>query len=557
MRNSKLHLLLCGAILTASMTGQIMAANYTTSDAGTVTYNETTKTYTASYNQAIANKEYTIMVVKGSKIGDSYQYAVSPDTLLYIGQATASADGRILFDFLPKDVTDSVVLLGGTFADGISPKVLGTLLEVSESGGDSGDSGDSGNTGGGSGDSGDSGNTGGGSGDSDDSGNTGGGSGDSGNTDSGSTSNGDETSNITVPATKGEDGSFSSNLSNRDGEKLVDTAKQNDGAPVIISPEVDKNVDKVTVSIPSGAINGIGSQTSSDVVVSTPVGDVVLNNNTLNELASTKQDVSVTVEETAPGQVEITVGSNGMAVDELSGGLTVVLPVKDKANPSLVAVKVNPDGTEEIIVQSAVTNRGMTVSLKGSSTIKVVDNTKIFTDVGTHWAKNNIQFVTARGIFGGTGPNTFAPNAGTTRGMLVTVLHNLHGVEYTGKTDSFTDVSAKDWFAKGANWAAANHIVSGMGNGLFAPNSDVTREQTAVILYGYARMIGLDTAGRSSLARFHDANSVSSWAADAVKWAVHSGLISGMPGDLLAPQGTTTRAEMATIMRKFVEFSLN
>lgn len=547
MRNSKLHLLLCGAILAASMTGQIMAANYTTSDAGTVTYNETTKTYTASYNQAIANKEYTIMVVKGSKIGDSYQYAVSPDTLLYIGQATASADGRILFDFLPKDVTDSVVLLGGTFADGVSPKVLGTLLEVSESGGDSGDSGDSGNTGGGSGDSGDSGSTGNGS----------GGSVDSGNTDSGSTSDGDETSNITVPATKGEDGSFSSNLSNRDGEKLVDTAKQNDGAPVVITPEVDKDTNKVTVTIPSSSISGVGSQTSSDVVVSTPVGDVVLNNDTLNDLASTKQDVSVTVEETSPGQVEITVGSNGTVMDALSGGLTVVLPVKDKANPGLVAVKVNPDGTEEIIVQSAVTNHGMTVSLKGSSTIKLVDNTKIFTDVGTHWAKNNIQFVTARGIFGGTGPNTFAPNAGMTRGMLVTVLHNLHGVEYTGKMDTFTDVSAKDWFAKGANWAAVNHIVSGMGNGLFAPNNDVTREQTAVILYGYARMMDLDITGRSSLARFHDADSVSSWAADAVKWAVHSGLISGMPGDLLAPQGTTTRAEMATIMRKFVEFSLN
>ena len=512
------------------MTGQIMAANYTTSDAGTVTYNETTKTYTASYNQAIANKEYTIMVVKGSKIGDSYQYAVSPDTLLYIGQATASTDGSIQFNFLPNDVTDSVVLLGGTFADGVSPKVLGTLLEVSESGGDSGDSGDSGNISG---------------------------SGNSGNTDSGSTSGGGATSNITVPSTKEEDGSFSSNLSNRDGEKLVDTAKQNDGAPVVITPEVDKDTNKVTVTIPSSSISGVGSQTSSDVVVSTPVGDVVLNNNTLNELASTKQDVSVTVEETAPGQVEITVGSNGTVMDALSGGLTAVLPVKDKANPSLVAVKVNPDGTEEIIVQSVVINRGMTVSLKGSSIIKLVDNTKIFTDVGTHWAKNNIQFVTARGIFGGTGPNTFAPNAGMTRGMLVTVLHNLHGVEYTGKTDSFTDVSAKDWFAKGANWAAANHIVSGMGNGLFAPNSDVTREQTAVILYGYARMIGLDTAGRSSLARFHDADTVSSWAADAVKWAVHSGLISGMPGDLLAPQGTTTRAEIATIMRKFVEFSLN
>lgn len=545
MRNSKLHLLLCGVILAVSMTGQILAADYTTSDAGTVTYNETAKTYTASYNQAIANKEYTIMVVRGTKSGDSYQYTISPDTLLYIGQTTASADGSIQFDFLPEDITDSVVLLGGTFADDVSPKVLGTLLEVSESGGDSGDSGDSS----------DSGNTGSGSGDSGDSGNTGGGSGDFGGF--GDTTGGNETSNITVPATKGEDGSFSSNLSNRDGEKLVDTAKQNDGAPVVITPEVDKDANKVTVTIPSSSISGVGGQTSSDVVVSTPVGNVVLNNDTLNDLASTRQDVSVTVEATVSGQVEITVGSNGEAMDELSGGLTVVLPVKDKANPSLVAVKVNPDGTEEIIVQSTVTNRGMTVSLKGSSTIKLVDNTKIFTDVETHWAKNNIQFVTARGIFGGTGPTTFAPNAGMTRGMLVTVLHNLHGVEYADKTDAFTDVSAKDWFAKGANWAAANHIVSGTGNGLFAPNNDVTREQTAVILYGYARMIDLDITGRSSLARFHDADTVSSWAADAVKWAVHSGLISGMPGDLLAPQGTTTRAEMATIMRKFVGFSLN
>jgi hypothetical protein len=101
-------------------------------------------------------------------------------------------------------------------------------------------------------------------------------------------------------------------------------------------------------------------------------------------------------------------------------------------------------------------------------------------------------------------------------------------------------------------WAAENGVVSGVGGGLFDPDGEITREQLAVMMFNYAKFAGFGTDGAVSLDGFGDGADVSEWAAEALRWAVGTGLITGKPGRLLDPKGTATRAEVATILQRFI-----
>ena len=136
--------------------------------------------------------------------------------------------------------------------------------------------------------------------------------------------------------------------------------------------------------------------------------------------------------------------------------------------------------------------------------------------------------------------------------MLATVLYRLEDAAQTGES-VFTDVVEGAWYADGVAWANENGIVSGYGNGVFAPNDDITREQLVVMLYRYAQHLGMDTKTNKDLKSYSDADTVSSWATDAMKWAVDKGLIAGRTNSTLAPGGTATRAETATILQRMVE----
>jgi len=360
---------------------------------------------------------------------------------------------------------------------------------------------------------------------------------------------------VEVSTEKEKDGSYSAAITEKDGDKLVESAADENASSVVITPDVSKNADSVSVTIPATTVSGLADETNAAVVVETPVANVILSNDTLAGLDA-DEDVTVAVEENKQGQIEITVAVDGEAQDEIDGGLTAVVPVAKSAGVGIVAVEVNPDGTETIIPKSMVKDGELTVALDGSAVIELRDNSQSFKDSDSHWAAENIGFVAARGMFGGTGEGNFSPNVGMSRGMLVTVLYNLEQGEYDKARQVFNDVPAGEWYSYGAAWAAKNDIVTGVGDNNFAPNANVSREQTAVILFKYAKMLGLDISGRASIGHFNDDHHLASWAEDAMKWAVDCGLITGKPGSLLDPKGNTTRAEMATIMRKFVEFSL-
>lgn len=168
------------------------------------------------------------------------------------------------------------------------------------------------------------------------------------------------------------------------------------------------------------------------------------------------------------------------------------------------------------------------------------------------WFASGVQFAAEQGLFTGVSANEFAPYDPMTRAMLVTVLHRLDGADASG-TNSFTDVLNGKWYTNAIAWASANGIVEGLSGNRFAPNAPITREQLAAILFRYAKACGYDVSARAELTAYADAAQVSTWAGDAMRWAVASGLISGRSGAQLAPKGEATRAEVAVILMNFVQ----
>ena len=173
-----------------------------------------------------------------------------------------------------------------------------------------------------------------------------------------------------------------------------------------------------------------------------------------------------------------------------------------------------------------------------------------FTDVREgDWFYDPVCYVYSQGLMTGTSATTFEPNTSLSRAMLVAVLHRLEGSPQASAGD-FTDVADGDWYAQAVNWAASVGVVNGFDDGTFQPNAAITREQMAAILRNYAAYKGLDVSASGSLSTFTDAASVSDWAKESVEWAVGSGLLGGYEDSTLRPQGTTTRAEVASVLQR-------
>ena len=168
-----------------------------------------------------------------------------------------------------------------------------------------------------------------------------------------------------------------------------------------------------------------------------------------------------------------------------------------------------------------------------------------------------MDYAVTHGLFGGTSGNTFEPETAMTRAMLVTVLWRYER-QPKGYQNTFSDVNAKDgsWYIDAVAWAAANGVVNGVGNGKFDPEGKITREQMAAILFRYAQKKGIDTSKRGNLSAFPDVNQISDYAKEAVYWTVGEGIINGSDGKLL-PQGNATRAQVATILMRYIENIVN
>lgn len=189
-----------------------------------------------------------------------------------------------------------------------------------------------------------------------------------------------------------------------------------------------------------------------------------------------------------------------------------------------------------------------------SGIFSVISSGLPFVDVNSGaWYYDAVSFVYNKGIMNGVTSTTFEPNSTITRGMVVTMLWRMAGEPYVSG-GSFSDVASGRYYSTAVAWAAKNGIVDGYSSTVFGVNDPVTREQFATILYRYAKYMGYSTTG-SSLTGYYDANSVSSWARDAMGWAVKNGIITGSGNSRLNPTGTASRAEVAQMFMSFYEFT--
>ena len=236
----------------------------------------------------------------------------------------------------------------------------------------------------------------------------------------------------------------------------------------------------------------------------------------------------------APVQVEATRNSNNAPVVKVelpknAGETKVEIPVSN-VKPGTVAVLVHPDGTEEILKNSLPTEDGIQLTVNGGATVKIVDNSKDFADTRNHWAKDAIDFVSARGLVNGINAVSYAPNASTTRAQLWTILARQNDADLTG---------GATWFENAQNWAKEKGISDGTN-----PNGTINRAQMVTMLW---RTMGQPAA--VSGASFADVPA-DSYYAQAVAWAVEGGITQGVGGNRFDPNATCTRAQIAAFLAR-------
>ena len=177
-----------------------------------------------------------------------------------------------------------------------------------------------------------------------------------------------------------------------------------------------------------------------------------------------------------------------------------------------------------------------------------------FTDVSEKdWFYGDVMFVYENGLMLGTSKTLFSPHGTATRGMMATILWRMEGSPAPKGKNSFTDVEDGKWYADAITWTAENGIFAGYGKDKFGPDDPITREQLAAIFYRYADYKGYDLTVKGNLDKFKDADKITDYAKTAMQWAVGSGLVKGKSGNLLDPQGTATRAEIAAMLHRFIE----
>jgi len=196
----------------------------------------------------------------------------------------------------------------------------------------------------------------------------------------------------------------------------------------------------------------------------------------------------------------------------------------------------------------------------GYSTLKsgeLPDSTN-FTDIDSHWAKDYILYLALNGYVNGMGGQLFEPNYKMSRAMFVTVLGRICGINTEAYTSSpFTDVNINEWYGPYVSWAARNGIVDGFGDGTFLPNQSITREQMSLVIMRFADFQGLNLPETTSNTVFRDDSLISSWAKSAVYRAQRTGMIKGRDTGEFDPKGTATRAEVCTMLYRYINASIN
>ena len=321
-----------------------------------------------------------------------------------------------------------------------------------------------------------------------------------------------------------------------DGTKVEtknETVTNKDGSKVETRSEVKTDKNGVTSGTETTKTITADSSTGTTVTTtengeSKTVAETTLSNKAIEDAKKNGEAVK------APVEVKASRNSNTAPVVKVelpqnSGETKVEIPVSN-ATPGTVAVLVHPDGTEEILKDSIPTEDGIRLTVDGGATVKIVDNSKDFADTRDHWAKDAIDFVSARGLVNGMNETTYAPNNSTTRAQLWTILARQNDADLTG---------GNTWYENAQNWAKEKGISDGAN-----PNADINRAQMVTMLW---RAVGQPAAGGA--ASFTDV-SADSYYAQAVAWAIENGITTGVGNGKFDPNATCTRAQIAAFLAR-------
>ena len=347
-------------------------------------------------------------------------------------------------------------------------------------------------------------------------------------------------------STGGSSGGSSSDRDSHDSNPVIKTETKNntDGSTTKTETRRDGSVTQTTTgkdgSVTKAETKKDGSSVTENKAADGSTGTVKTDKNGQTEAAAkvsgkAVEDAKKNGEAVkVPVEVEATRNSStaptvSIELPKGAGESKVEIPVSN-VTPGTVAVLVHPDGTEEILKDSIPTEDGIQLTVDGSATVKIVDNSKGFIDTQDHWAKDEIDFVSARGLVNGMSATIYAPNASTTRAQLWTILARQNGADLNG---------GNTWYEKAQNWAKDKGVSDGANH-----NAAINRAQMVTMLW---RAVGQPTAGGT--ANFTDVPT-DSYYAQAVAWAVENGITTGVGNGHFDPTSTCTRAQIAAFLAR-------
>ena len=329
---------------------------------------------------------------------------------------------------------------------------------------------------------------------------------------------------------------------------------------------VKENVRQFTVATDHLVSVNIGLDTLKQLDSVSAGGDIILRVDKVDALRSTEAKAAIGTRPAYDLSLVYLSGGKETPITSLNGHTISVrlpyTPAKGEQTGNLYAVYVDDAGKVEWITRSSYDASLKAVVFEtGHFSVYGVgykNPAPAFTDITGHWAADNILFAASRGLLSGTSDTTFSPGTGMTRGMFVTALGRLAGINPDSyQTGKFTDVKADAYYAPYVNWAAQTGIVTGVTATTFAPDTNINREQMAVIMKNYAAKLGYDLPQTLKAVTFADNANISSWAKDAVRAMQQAGILAGKNGNKFDPKGTATRAEVATVLRRFVEIVID
>lgn len=329
---------------------------------------------------------------------------------------------------------------------------------------------------------------------------------------------------------------------------------------------VKENVRQFTVATDYLVSVTIGLDTLKQLDTASAGGDIILRADKVDALRSTEAKATIGTRPAYDLSLVYLSGGKETPIANLNGHTISVrlpyTPAKSEQTGNLYAVYVDDAGKVEWITKSSynASLKAVVFETGHFSVYGVGYKTFVpaFTDITGHWAADNILFAASRGLLSGTSDTTFSPDTGMTRGMFVTALGRLAGINPDSyQTGKFTDVKADAYYAPYVNWAAQTGIVEGVTATTFAPDTNINREQMAVIMKNYAAKLGYDLPQTLKAVTFADNTQISSWAKDAVKSMQQAGILAGKNENKFDPKGTATRAEVATVLRRFVEIVID